>query len=176
MVEFYNSYFCGMFKTGDNVKVIDDDHKGKVIRVQKNLVTILNEFGFEESFFAHELLPDLFLEIGKVIIQEPAVSPKKSGVKPLSEPKEVDLHIGQLIDSFAHLSNYEMLQIQLDKVRQELDLARAEKRSRLIFIHGHGTGKLKKELLKLLSQYTKIEVYDASFRKYNGGATEVSLR
>ena len=165
-----------MFKLGDKVKVIDDNQKGKVIKVQKNLVTILNEFGFEESFFAHELLPDLSLEIGKVIIQEPASLPKKSGVKPLSEPKEVDLHIGQLVDSFAHLSNYEMLQIQLDKVRQELDLARAEKRSRLIFIHGHGTGKLKKELLKLLSQYTKIEVYDASFRKYNGGATEVSLR
>jgi dsDNA-specific endonuclease/ATPase MutS2 len=165
-----------MFKLGDKVKVIDDNQKGKVIKVQKNLVTILNEFGFEESFFAHELLPDLSLEIGKVIIQEPASLPKKSGVKPLSEPKEVDLHIGQLVDSFAHLSNYEMLQIQLDKVRVEMDLARAEKRSRLIFIHGHGTGKLKKELLKLLSQYTKIEVYDASYRKYNGGATEVSLR
>ena len=165
-----------MFKLGYKVKVIDDIKKGKVIKVQKNLVTILNEFGFEESFFAHELLPDLSLEIGKVIIQEPTSLPKKSGVKPLSEPKEVDLHIGQLVDSFAHLSNYEMLQIQLDKVRVEMDLARAEKRSRLIFIHGHGTGKLKKELLKLLSQYTKIEVYDASFRKYNGGATEVSLR
>ncbi|NLN33222.1 MAG: DNA mismatch repair protein, partial [Flavobacteriaceae bacterium] len=61
-----------MFKLGDKVKVIDDNQKGKVIKVQKNLVTILNEFGFEESFFAHELLPDLSLEIGKVIIQEPA--------------------------------------------------------------------------------------------------------
>lgn len=165
-----------MFSRGDKVKVIDDNQKGEVVKVQKNLVTILNEFGFEENFFIHELLPDEKLEIGKVIVQPAPDLVKKPKTKSLTEPKEIDLHIGQLVDSFKHLSNFDMLQIQLDKVRQEMELARFEKRNRLIFIHGHGSGKLKEELLKLLKTYPKIEVYDASFRKYNGGATEVSLK
>ncbi|MFV0305505.1 MAG: Smr/MutS family protein, partial [Moheibacter sp.] len=78
--------------------------------------------------------------------------------------------------SFRHLSNFEMLQIQLQKVKDEIEKAYKEKQSRLIFIHGHGSGKLKEELLKVLSRYKGIEVYDASFRKYKLGATEVKLR
>jgi dsDNA-specific endonuclease/ATPase MutS2 len=68
-----------------------------------------------------------------------------------------------------------MLQIQLGKVKNEIELAQKEKRKKLIFIHGHGSGKLKSELDKLLSTYSKLEFYDASFRKYKLGATEVEI-
>jgi len=164
-----------MFKTGDKIKVIDDNQKGTVIRVHKNQITILNEFGFEESFYPNELLPDETLEIGKVIVEQPEFNSKKKSKNPLSEPKEIDLHIGQLVDSYAQLTNFEMLQIQLNKIKDEIELARAEKRNRLIFIHGHGSGKLKEEMTKLLNRYKGIEIYDASFRKYKLGATEVKL-
>lgn len=164
-----------MFKRGDKIKVIDDNQKGVVIRIHKNQITILNEFGFEETFHSGELLADTTLEIGKVVVEQPVPASKKTNKNPLSEPKEIDLHIGQLVDSFQNLTNFEMLQIQLNKVKDEIELARTEKRSRLIFIHGHGSGKLKEEMMKLLNRYTGIEIYDASFRKYKLGATEVKL-
>ena len=164
-----------MFKIGDKVKLIDDDQKGIVRRIHANRITIENEFGFEETYSVHELLFDEFLEIGHVemdISTEKSTKPKGN---PLEEIKEIDLHIGQLVDSYRNLSNYEMLQIQLRTIENEIELAKAEKRKRLVFIHGHGSGKLKEEMMKLLSRYKGIEVYDASFRKFKGGATEVKF-
>ncbi len=165
-----------MFHIGDRVKVIDDNQSGVVIGILKNQIIVLNEFGFEEAFYPNELIPDKKLEIGKVEILPVEKFSRKSEGNPLSEIKEIDLHIGQLVDSFIHLTNYEMLQIQLQKIEEEIELARAERRSRIVFIHGHGTGKLKEEMMNLLSRYTGIEIYDASFRKYKLGATEVKLR
>lgn len=162
------------FKTGDKIKILDDNQKGKVLRISKNRITILNEFGFEETYNESELIPDSDFEIGEIKLPQ-NTAPAKKVFSPLSEPKEIDLHIGQLVDSYVNLSNYEMLQIQLQKVREEIEIARAEKRSRLIFIHGHGSGKLKNELHKLLENYERLEFYDASFRKYKLGATEVKL-
>lgn len=164
-----------MFKIGDKVKLIDDDQKGIVRRIHANRITIENEFGFEESYFAHELLPDETIEIGDVNMDFSEPSSAKPKEISQQEIKEIDLHIGQLVDSYRNLSNYEMLQIQLRTIENEIELAKAEKRKRLVFIHGHGSGKLKEEMMKLLSRYKGIEVYDASFRKFKGGATEVKF-
>ena len=164
-----------MFKKGDKIKVIDDDQKGVVIGVEKNRIKVMTEFGFEDSFYAHELILDKPLEVGEVKVVKTETFRQKPKKLPKNEPKEIDLHIGQLVDSFIHLSNYEMLQIQLQKVRDEIELAKKERRSRLIFIHGHGTGKLRDELHNLLLHYKGLEFYDASFRKYKLGATEVRL-
>ena len=162
-----------MFKIGDKVKVIDDDQKGTVIRVNRSQITLLNEFGFEELYFSSELLLDETLEIGKVEIEKEEFSKPKAEGNPLTESKEIDLHIGQLVDSYQNLSNFEMLQIQLQTIQNEIELARAERRNRLVFIHGHGSGKLKEEMMKILNRNKGIEIYDASYRKFKGGATEV---
>lgn len=164
-----------MFKAGDKVKVLDDDQKGEVIRLEKGRVVIRTEFGFEDSFSPDELLPDEDLDIGDVPSVEKPKPVKPVKIEKTEEIREVDLHIGQLVDFDRNLSNYEMLQIQLNKVRAEMDLAYKEKRKKLIFIHGHGSGKLKAEVLKLLKQYSRIEVYDASYQKYRGGATQVKF-
>lgn len=164
-----------MFKIGDKVKLIDDNQKGTVVQIDKNRVRVLNEFGFEETFGSNELLPDEQLEIGKIEVEISKNQKPKPNGNPLSEPKKIDLHIGQLVDSYRDLTNFEMLQIQLQKIKDEMELAKVERRNRLIFIHGHGSGKLKDEMMKLLSRYSGIEVYDASFRKYKLGATEVKF-
>lgn len=164
------------FQIKDKVKVIDDDQKGVVISIHGNQVEILNEFGFEETYSASELILDKSFEVGEVKIKE-ALEPERKTFKKkeVLAPKEVDLHIGELVDYVRNLSNYEMLQIQLQKVRDEIELAKAEKRQKLIFIHGHGKGKLRTEVLKVLQSYKGIEYYDASFRKYRGGATKVRI-
>jgi dsDNA-specific endonuclease/ATPase MutS2 len=165
-----------MFKLGDKVRVIDDNQKGTIVQIHKNRISILNEFGFEESFFSHEIIFDKPIEVHSVELSPDDIKIKKQKKLALAEVKEIDLHIGQLVDSYVGLSNYEMLQIQLRKVESEIELARSEGRSRLIFIHGHGSGKLREEMMKLLQRFSGLEIYDASFRKYKLGATEVKIR
>ncbi|MGB6093576.1 MAG: Smr/MutS family protein [Moheibacter sp.] len=165
-----------MFKTGDKVRVLDDDQKGEVIRIHKNRITILNEFGFEETYNSTELIPDKGFEVETDIRLSDEMQPETAKSKEVSDSKEIDLHIGQLTDSYSNLTHFEMLQIQLDTVKEEMELAISQRRKKLIFIHGHGSGKLKEEMMKLLKKYRNIEIYDASFRKYKGGASCVEFK
>lgn len=164
-----------MFQSGDKVRVLDDNQQGVVLRVHRNRVTILNDHGFEETYDLSELIPDWELSVGDFSKPPEESSGRKTYRHSPDEPREIDLHIGQLVDYPSGLSNFDMLQIQLNKVRSEIDQARKERRNRLIFIHGHGSGKLREELHRLLNSYSRLEFYDASFRKYKLGATEVRL-
>jgi dsDNA-specific endonuclease/ATPase MutS2 len=88
---------------------------------------------------------------------------------------EVDLHIEELTDDYKHLTNGEIVVIQLRHARSIIDKARQQKINKIVFIHGKGRGTLKQELLHLLAGYTFVEVYDASYKRYGGGATEVRI-
>ncbi len=102
---------------------------------------------------------------------------EKKMSKPKQEIVEVDLHIEELIDSTAGLSNHEILQIQLDQFESELKLAIANKTKRIVFIHGVGNGVLKQAIYKKLkSSYARFNYQDASFAEYGYGATMVILR
>ena len=116
------------FKIGDKVKIIDYNQKGEIIDIQKNQIIILNEYGFEEKFLPNELILDKGFEVKEVKIESIEIPKKKNYKKKIElAPKEIDLHIGELVAYKDHLSNYEMLQIQLQTVRDEIELARKEK-------------------------------------------------
>ncbi len=70
------------------------------------------------------------------------------------------------------MSNYEMLNLQLDTAKRRLEFAISKKIPRVVFIHGVGEGVLKRELEYLLKRYN-VALSDASFQKYGYGATEV---
>lgn len=88
---------------------------------------------------------------------------------------EVDLHIQHLVDDYKNLSNAEMLQIQLQKFRKEMDNALKNHYHKIVFIHGVGNGVLRTEILRELRSYQGVRSGDASFEKYGFGATEVIL-
>ena len=88
---------------------------------------------------------------------------------------EIDLHIEELVDHYRHLSNGEIVSIQLQHARSIIERAREYKVSKIVFIHGKGKGTLRNELTHLLSGYTFLEFYDASYQLYGGGATEVKI-
>ncbi len=89
---------------------------------------------------------------------------------------EVDLHINKIIDNFKGLTNGEMLNIQLNFFKQNLENAIANKVKRIVFIHGIGNGTLKHELRKILdNEYPDIQYQDASFKEYGYGATMLLL-
>jgi hypothetical protein len=104
--------------------------------------------------------------------EKPAVSIKK---KERLEEKEVDLHIEELVDNLRGLSNHQILKIQLDRFEMELDAAIANGLKKITFIHGVGNGRLKQEILAILKNTEGIEFYDAAYRKYGFGATEVKI-
>jgi len=95
----------------------------------------------------------------------------------IAETIEIDLHINELLDTTAGLSNAAMLQCQLDKFHEVLNENKNRKGQKIVFIHGKGEGVLRKEIEKLLkTQYKTYYFQDASFREYGFGATMVTIR
>ncbi|MDZ4751630.1 MAG: Smr/MutS family protein [Flavobacteriales bacterium] len=92
------------------------------------------------------------------------------------EIMEVDLHIHELVDAHEGLTNYEMVQIQLEHFERMLRIAEERKIPRCVFIHGVGQGVLRAEIRKMLnSYYPNATFMDAPYNEYGYGATEVRL-
>jgi hypothetical protein len=123
----------------------------------------------------NKLTDDDFRKVVKE--KEPKPVEKKPERRRDEEIIEVDLHIHELLDNPAGLSNKEILDIQLEKVKNEMQSAIQSRAKRIVFIHGVGQGVLKQEVAKLLkSKFSKYTFQDASFKEYGYGATMVMLR
>ena len=101
----------------------------------------------------------------------------KQGRQHLEPPKyEVDLHIEKLIPEWNHLTNFEILTIQLNTLEKYIDLAVAHHQHNLIAIHGVGTGKLKDEIHEILKSRRDVRSFINQYDpRYGYGATEIFL-
>ena len=177
-------------KVGDRVETIDDAVIGTVIRIVDNTISIESEDGFEFEFSPNELIKlntkdDVNLaSFSNRSISE--ITKEKEGSKkrkvPTVKPKDrnrpkfvVDLHIHQLTDSTKGLTNFDMLNKQLDTARAQLEFAIRQRMQNMVFIHGVGEGVLKLELHTFLSRYNNVAFYDADYKTYGLGATEVKI-
>jgi hypothetical protein len=117
-------------------------------------------------------------EIKQAILQKEQTGRSRIIKRPqVAETIEVDLHINQLLDTTAGLSNAAMLQCQLDKFHEVLNENKNRKGQKIVFIHGKGEGVLRKEIEKLLKTcYKTYQFQDASFREYGFGATMVTIK
>jgi hypothetical protein len=86
----------------------------------------------------------------------------------------VDLHIESLIEYPEGYSNSELIRIQLNHFRSELDKAMVAKMHSIVFIHGVGNGKLKDAIISELKELN-FKYRPADFSKYGIGATEVLI-
>ncbi|MEE1298311.1 MAG: DUF2027 domain-containing protein [Muribaculaceae bacterium] len=108
--------------------------------------------------------------------------PARTPVKKTEKPKkgeiiECDLHINELLDTTAGLSNKDMLEVQLDEFRKTMNENINRKGAKIVFIHGKGEGVLRKAILdELKRKYPRCEAQDASFREYGFGATLITVR
>lgn len=104
-------------------------------------------------------------------IQDKAQPQMRNGVL------EVDLHIDELLDNTAGMSNREMLAVQMKEFKRVMDEKIKQKGQKIVFIHGKGEGVLRKEILAELKRVYKTCTYqDASFREYGFGATMVIVK
>jgi DNA-nicking Smr family endonuclease len=140
------------------------------------LIDITSEIKKEEE---NEKLADVSPEeIKQAMFQkEETHRPRIVKRKELPDVIEIDLHINELLDSTAGMSNGDMLQCQLDKFHAVLAENKNKKGQKIVFIHGKGEGVLRSEIEKLLkTQYKSYYFQDASFREYGFGATMVTIK
>lgn len=175
-------------KIGDKVLVLDDAIHGVVKNVLGSVITVLTEDDFEIDFDKNELVIDSNVlsvndlmpkDISSILSEKksnknknlPRVQPKKRVLPPMI----VDLHIHQLVKNQKGMSNYDMLNIQTDTAKRQLEFAIQKRIQKVVFIHGIGEGVLKEELEYLFRRYENIKYYDADYQKYGRGATEIYI-
>jgi len=177
------------FEVNDKVEVLDDALQGRVIKIDGNSIYIETSEGFLLNFEPSELvkieedqsrmIASQNISFSEIIKEKQPIKRSKSiKVKPKersSPPMEVDLHIEKLVNSFRGMSNYDILNLQLETAKRQIEFAVRKRLPKIVFIHGVGEGVLKAELDYLLSRYDNLKFYDANFQKYGVGATEVYI-
>ena len=170
--------------------LLDEDLSGIVRHIEGKNVTIETEDGFLMSYNENEIVrrktdSEIRKELFKNSNLDQIISEKETPAK-RKQPKvkakeryeptlEVDLHIHQLTNAFKGMPNHEMLNLQLETARRQLDFAIRKSIQKIVFIHGVGEGVLKLELEYLFGRYNNVKFYDADYKKYGLGATEVYI-
>ena len=102
---------------------------------------------------------------------------QKIAKKDKDDVLEVDLHINELLDTTAGMSNKEMLDYQMNKFHEVMKENKNKKKRKIVFIHGKGDGILKSEIIKAFKrEYKHLDYQDASFQEYGYGATMVIIK
>jgi dsDNA-specific endonuclease/ATPase MutS2 len=174
------------FKKGDTVSVLDEAMEGVIVSIVFGKIQVLTKDGFtivyeEKDLIKMENTKELSGNHGismREVIREKETPKRKYTTAPsrkerLQPAMEVDLHIHQLINSTKGMDNYDMLSLQLDTAKRQLDFAVQKRIQRVVFIHGVGEGVLRTELEYLFRRYENLKFYDADYQKYGRGATEV---
>ena len=178
------------FEIGDKVAVLDDDISGVVIKVQNNEISVETTDNFVMTFFVNELVKinnsnelSCFFSSKSLgsVLKEKEEPKKRSFVKEKRSRKdefvlEVDLHIEKLVPSKRGMSNYDILTLQMETAKRQLDFAIKNRMPKVVFIHGVGEGVLKAELDFMLGRNDGISFQDANYQKYGLGATEVYIK
>ncbi len=176
------------FKLGDKVSVLHETIKGRIVALVNQVIEIEDEDGFLRKYPAHKLAlqsPEIDYSIPVDLLMKDAERKMKQILSAnkisttQSDQFEIDLHIEQLRDRHNHLTNFEILQIQMTTCRAFVQESITRKRKKIVLIHGKGEGVLKAEIRTYLERLSndrgvQLDYHDASFAEYGiGGATEV---
>lgn len=165
------------FTAGERVCMLDEDRAGSVLEVQGEGVLVQWDDGFEQWVEASDLVKEHGF-IDPDMIGSPNAFGQE-GDRPQEKPRSsderalVDLHAGAFLFSTRGMNDHEILMEQMNELRSAFEKAKSERRRRLIIIHGVGSGRLRSEVERYLNRQQGIEFYDASFREFGQGATEV---
>ncbi|WP_121965155.1 Smr/MutS family protein [Myroides sp. N17-2] len=181
-----------MLSKGDYVQVLDEDEEGVVINIIGEEVTVETKDGFLLTYKPKELLKvvkedEVDMRSASIrssvseALQDKVDPIKRSFTKDKRSRKdefilEVDLHIEKLTKDFKRMDKHDMLTLQLDTARGQVEFAIRNRIPRIVFIHGVGEGILKAELEYLFSRYSEIVAEDANYQKYGVGATQIYFK
>lgn len=152
---------------GDNLQVISTGIVGKY-HSHKGTFVILDCKGNKISADKRDIR--MYKQPKK---EEPLIF--EDEIIPISSTKfndTIDLHIHILAPHMQHQEQSRILDFQIEKARQFVEVAINQKRYQILIIHGKGSGVLKAETLEMLKGYDNVRY---TFDKNEGGATEVWL-
>ena len=124
----------------------------------------------------------------KPIDEKPSVSSKVAKeyavyearkIKENLEPARsvVDLHMEKLSDDWQHMSNFEILTMQLKEFENWYELAVAHHLPNMIVIHGVGSGKLRDEIHEILKTKKEVRYFINQYDpRFGYGATEIFFK
>ena len=182
------------FKIGDKVRFLNDVGEGSIHDIRGDRYVVSDEHGFEWEMDENEIVattPHLdreynrenaemdfkrALDLPKVIQNgNDADMEEYISTQGKNAYLEIDLHIQELVNHISHLSNYEIVTIQINHFMRFFKMAKKQKYQKLIVIHGLGQGVLRSEIRAILDAADNCTYRDADFKKYGLGATEITL-
>ncbi|MFO7702016.1 MAG: DNA mismatch repair protein MutS [Psychroflexus maritimus] len=172
------------FLVGDFVEWIDDVIKGQIVKISSEGIEVETTEGFLVKATPKQLIhtpkESITIDYTELNVQraidlqkEQKKRSKKRPKDKLPPPMEVDLHIEKLTDHWQNMSNFEILNLQLDTAKHKIEFAFKRRIKRVVLIHGVGEGVLKNEIDTLLRRFEHLDFYEADFYEYGKGATEV---
>ncbi|HEX5653847.1 MAG TPA: Smr/MutS family protein [Chitinophagaceae bacterium] len=136
-----------------------------------------NEATFSQRLF--EQYPDKpveqKVEMGPLANRGFKIYDATRGRQHLESPRSVvDLHIEKITDDWKHLSNYEIVSLQLKTFEKFYELALAHLQPSLIVIHGVGEGRLRDEIHDILRLKKEVKSFVNQYDpRFGYGATEI---
>lgn len=170
-------------KIGDKVKLLDEEGIFTVKNFIGNKAVLIDSYGFEVThllinLIAYDKYANMYTEVTDFNAKKEDVTSKKTNnvAKEIIQERIIDLHIGNIVDSFKNMMPHQMLEKQINKAMEEIKSAKKDKVKKLILIHGKGKGVLKKEIYKILNSMNDIEYFEADIIKYRFGAVEIRFK
>lgn len=168
------------FKPGDKVVFLTEQGGGVVKEVlSATHVSLIDDMGFERPYPADALAP---LRVTQIAVDERKLMEKKEPAKVKISQKQqknqvyrIDLHIEELLPGHSLMTNYEMLQLQMEHFKRAFNHCKNKRIKRLQVIHGVGEGILRGEIHNFLRQFSGTEFHDMSYTRNGFGGTEVIL-
>ena len=170
--------------------VIDSEFRIDPVKFYKLHTFEENDF-FEQPALIHTIIendqPPRPLVLDAKALKKEMMQKVKADLRPVShapKPKDekdapvvVDLHINALLDSTAGMTNSDILNYQLEKMRKTIFEYKNQKGKKIIFIHGKGEGVLRQAVIhELRYRFKNMPYQDASFQEYGYGATQVTIK
>lgn len=172
------------FKIGEKVSFLKEVGEGTVLSYKNEHIVIVDDNGFDCEFLETELvkihedqrniLHENF-DIKDVINETVSYHKDRGDINKKKDFWEIDLHTHAFMDSEKGLSNGELLNHQLLEFKRFFRKAQEKQIRKIVVIHGVGEGVLKGEIRHFLEGKDSLEFYDADFRHYGKGATEVQM-
>lgn len=170
-------------KIGDKVKLLDEEGIFTIKNFIGNKAVLIDSYGFEvtlslNNLIAYDKYANMYTEVTDFNAKKEDVTSKKTNnvAKETIQDRIIDLHIGNIVDSFKNMMPHQMLEKQINKAMEEIKSAKKDKVKKLILIHGKGKGVLKKEIYKILNSMDDIEYFEADIIKYRFGAVEIRFK
>ncbi len=179
-----------LYKIGEKVSFLYEKGGGIIRKIDdQKMYWIEDETSFERPFKIEEIakihkenydldqFDDSYIAEDESLLQQRhfVKHENATGRRKAIEVWEIDLHIEELVESHASMSNHDILQKQMSEFRNFYKKANSKLIRKLIIIHGVGEGVLKSEIRDYLSKSDNVECHDADFREYGKGATEILI-